>query len=269
VASPKVSACVFCSSPAKLTKEHLIPAWAWRVAGPGLPVQHFVSRFYEETGRTVRAHGPLHRSGGIQRHAKIVCSACNNEWMSALEDAAIPTVGRLSVAHLSILSTEERRVLAAWVALKFMVLEFADPASAITTADLRSDLKNELSVPPFWTIFVGRYVGSERQPQFWHRALTFDREALAANRRLTPSSMAHISLVGWSGLLFFGICPNGADAARNLFLTQKLSYENLGLRQIWPDASNPLAVIGRNIDETVIELIMANFLGAPPPFSRS
>src|ERR1035441_8035855 len=72
--------CVFCRSTSNLTREHVLPDWLKDIGLDGAPSMH--------------QSGPLNRvprqwsSTPFNTKVRMVCTTCNSDWLSELENAA-------------------------------------------------------------------------------------------------------------------------------------------------------------------------------------
>jgi hypothetical protein len=115
-----VDACLFCGATGGLTKEHLWPEWLRRALpdlGPGV--------------HTIGVAGYPHTFERRRRPAftvarKIVCAACNNGWMAALEQRAQPLLTPMVRGERSItLSPDDQATVALWFVKTAMTTQWA------------------------------------------------------------------------------------------------------------------------------------------------
>jgi hypothetical protein len=72
---------------------------------------------------------------------KGVCKKCNNEWMSALEDAVEPIVLRVfGGVDVDLLSISEMEILASWTAKTAITLSYSTPQNAPVPMQASSSL---------------------------------------------------------------------------------------------------------------------------------
>lgn len=112
--------CWFCGDKGSLSKEHAIPQWAIKLAKPK------ATGFRHEVGRPVDMNDPntpyiygRGRNAGrndIGGHwARVACEACNNNWMSQLQEQAKPIVTPFIMGDIPTINFEESRILARWL----------------------------------------------------------------------------------------------------------------------------------------------------------
>lgn len=155
--------CIFCGRPG-LSKEHVWPEWT----------HEFVPR--EHAGKNVRAAFKVNmqdptnivpetkeqRQGSVNTlQVRVVCKKhCNSGWMSRLENRVRSILTPLILGQSILLSEEDQKTLAAWIAKTGMVFEFARQRSdASSSLVQRRHLMNNLEPPFGWNIWIGHYRG--------------------------------------------------------------------------------------------------------------
>jgi hypothetical protein len=114
--------CIFCPNPAN-SREHIWADWLKDYV-PRTQINHGQARTWiHEDGRQDRV--VQHRSGDPRsRKLKIVCTACNNNWMSRIQERAKPILIPLIRGDACTLDAEAQRVLSGWAALLVMIDEY-------------------------------------------------------------------------------------------------------------------------------------------------
>ncbi|TVS86044.1 hypothetical protein [Mycobacterium helveticum] len=118
--SSRPSHCIFCGAQPPLSGEHIFGDWLRKLGNTGEGVREIIPGDGSE---------PIIQRGGMfSKKLKIVCSACNSEWMSQLEEAAKPLLVRMfSLPFLPyqhpqiVLDTSDQVALARW-AFKTVVI---------------------------------------------------------------------------------------------------------------------------------------------------
>lgn len=90
---------------------------------------------------------------------RAVCRSCNHGWMGDKEQAAKPILSRLLMGEAADLGTPEQRVIATWLAMKFMVCEFGNPDAVSIPYSEREYLRLRLEPPPNWRVWIAPYQG--------------------------------------------------------------------------------------------------------------
>lgn len=107
--------CAFCGRPG-VTREHV---WAEWIA------EEMLQRF-GKTEWHVRARGQTRVESALEAVVKRVCEPCNTTWMSAIENAAKPTLIRMMFAERTNIELTEadQRVLATWAMKTMLMADF-------------------------------------------------------------------------------------------------------------------------------------------------
>jgi hypothetical protein len=152
--SPK--RCIFCGSTEKLTYEDTWPEWT-RPSTRTLPGKKARQSLYTYDVLTERPNivGKMPR---LRR--RIVCRACNNGWMSRLENATKPLLEPLIFGRSHELSSRDRMVLATWAVKTAVTLNEVSPGSKLVfpAAIYEHFTQVELEPPPRHRVYVSRVV---------------------------------------------------------------------------------------------------------------
>ncbi len=145
--------CLFCDQQAN-TDEDVWPLWLVREIGQ----VKIVARLSGRQGRNQRAEN-------LRIKSKLVCSRCNNEWMSGIESAVIPHLRPMLRAERVELDEAGRLALARWALKTAMVFEHT-MGLAEGAAFWRQGERIAFAVPPHQPsgpvdVFVGTYYGSK------------------------------------------------------------------------------------------------------------
>ena len=146
---------MFCGAK-PLTREHVVSGWVSEVLNShprhrGAP-EPFVWR--DKSGRIKGAHRRK-----IDIAVKVVCGPCNHGWMSQIEERAIPVLKEMILGNVTRLGASERQSIAAWAALKAILLRYTAPgANAPEKAWLRELYLHQLP-PETCFIWVAAYRG--------------------------------------------------------------------------------------------------------------
>jgi hypothetical protein len=163
------SRCIFCDG-LGLTKEHMWANWL-RSYIPREMEEHRIGSalvWPTESKETVeRRTGDPH-----SRKIRCVCRACNNGWMSRLQQDAKPYFIPLLTGQSTALHKRAQTLLAGWTAMMVMVAEHIDSEMVgISPAD-RCWLYENRRPPTHWRIWIGRH-RREAHPLFVHNVLPF------------------------------------------------------------------------------------------------
>lgn len=232
--------CAFCDYSGRLSREHIWPAWfrkfVSRGTSPAPRTNHQSTWNSMERDNLVTAvwtRAKLARPGELaDQRLRIVCKKCNETWMSGLQNAAKPILGRLAVGDWSVPLDEPMQLcLASWAVMFTMTLEFADELTIAISEDERERFRLRTEFPANSYVLIGRNDGSPAD--FFHRGLSLYSAA-------TPPSVAPRCNVQVSTFLFgsvvFQVFTGHAPAICSAdFSADMAKYgPSLALQPIWP-----------------------------------
>lgn len=175
--------CIYCGDTER-TLEHVFGNWLRKV----IPDRHQhgfhqtvrYSTIQGEKIATFREGAAARPGSNLSRKIRLVCSSCNNVWMSKIQNEARPYLIELISGSWDSLDTEVAVKISTWATMVTINLEFLDLRTAgITNEQRNSFYENKM---PFENtqVFIGRYQGTEDDGAFYHSCLgTADRSALA------------------------------------------------------------------------------------------
>lgn len=153
--------CVFCGEPG-VTHGHVWPDWLNKIL-PRTATHH------EEINGELLTFTPdipvlpksktLREGQTRSRKPRNTCGRCNGGWMSGIEDASIPFAAPLIQGDSVVLTPHAQQVLASFLCLIVMRLEFLGKARVIPMQE-RLLLKQTLIPPHNWKIWVARFTGN-------------------------------------------------------------------------------------------------------------
>ncbi len=150
--------CIFCGG-AGLSKEHLFADW--------------LRELFPRTNKDMHTFGTtkmwpnytVERKQGHSGSKKIreVCTVCNNGWISDLDNHAKLIASELIVGKPLRVNPDRQRTLATWLAKISMVGDHIERQRSKVSQEHRSYLRDNLSPPSTWQIWVSSYGGLR-----WH-----------------------------------------------------------------------------------------------------
>lgn len=221
--------CAFCGEIKTLSREHLFARWLHPFLPPQPP--HHFSR---ETQARISELGVERRVTPYKRvgrpktamQPKIVCTDCNNGWMSGLQ--AYPAVLAMVRGTSVVLGATDRAHIARWATMTSMCFDFREgPRRAIPPEERAAffgqcSTGSELDLPG-WEIAVGQYMGTERDDPFERRYR--NRVGPHAYTQATTLRYGCLVVIAHSGLLQL----NGLSQ-----LVHEASYQS-ALQYVYPD----------------------------------
>ncbi len=163
-------------------------------------------------------------SGSIK--LSVVCTQCNNEWMSTkVEEPAKPILKPLILGVTCGLDGDMQSIVATWAAKTVMVSEQSRETRSVIFQSERTWLKEHLTPPMGWSIWIGSYGGTEWRDLtcFMHPA-TMDVPAIGDQR---PAKHNFEFTILGLGKLAIVIINTSAPHLHGKFSIPRL-------RQIWP-----------------------------------
>lgn len=148
--------CVFCGFSGELTNEHIYSRWIHRYLKKthGTRYELVATSFPDRTDfKKVKRVGSIY-----DLKIKCVCgSRCNNGWMrNHIENPAIPAMTKLINGESFRLMPNDQQKVAAWAALKSIILEY-DMSDRSTSHHMQRKFLMNRHVPPErgWGIWIG------------------------------------------------------------------------------------------------------------------
>lgn len=227
--------CIFCDS-GDLSKEHIWADWMRQV----FPRSDHSTR-HAVTSPNGRRHGKLHRPGDVRsQRLRVVCSECNNGWMSRIQSKAKPAILSILNEGKFLSSAADREALAAWAVLFTLVYEQAEPSLINSTQEERRAFKESNGPPYGWTVYLCRTNLSKDRVTAWRRAGHMEVSGLRVQVTL-------INFETWAILTLTG--PN---SPHELVL-------HAGLSMIWPSVLNIMGFF-EVVDGQVLEALVPSIL---------
>jgi hypothetical protein len=219
---------VFCGRTGELTKGHIWPDWIKKFLPP-------VARTHLQTVGEIGPTTSLGKGGLVllrrtrQGHAgsrelRNTCSKCNSGWMSRLENAAMPIAGPLFQNRTSVIQTFDQRMLAAFLCLINMRVEFTNIATQAASAEDRQWLMKTFEPRNNWKIWIAHYAGKNPETD-WCRHYGLDLVDSPINDGQPPKCNTQVTTI-----VIGHLC---AHLFSSDFLPLE-EYEQPALARIWP-----------------------------------
>jgi hypothetical protein len=135
---------------ADMTEEHIVADWVFRAfARSRRPRSGFNGTFVGTTEMRMQV-------GEARSTAEIVCRRCNNEWMSAIDEAAAHALKPLIQGRTVVeLDPAAQSAVAAWIFKSALTFDAIDHGDAGKLASLRQEFAATKLAPPGTHICVG------------------------------------------------------------------------------------------------------------------
>ena len=179
----KIEKCIFCGGE-PTTKEHVWPRWSHRYL-PKVKKKWHALHAVEHLDRT-DIEIVKHAGDPLDWQVKCVDEKCNNGWMRQLEDAARPIMLPLMNGTQSpiFLGRRQKETLAAWIALKTIIQEYAPRASKIAhRSQLKRLWQKKLAPDRTWKIWIASYDGRAANTLWTAHPMLIVPDSVAARRK--------------------------------------------------------------------------------------
>lgn len=265
-ASRRIGICSFCGTHGRMTQEHATPRWLGRYLAQQFPPSGRLEAVRIVSGSDGNPQQYVRPVGGLSFHkAPVVCSRCNNEWMSGLEIAAAPLLKRLARGDPATLDEEDARLLATWLtktALIYELVEQERDGMTSSEADRRWFGRHRLPLPTS-RIWLAHYEGSRGTTIVVRRTLfLYDLDAEV------PRPEAHGVLFG---LVFGRLAVRvGFVRSRPNFATAFAVADGPLAPQLWPSSAPLTWPPGHALDDEGFDSLLSIVLprNGPTSFER-
>ena len=169
--------CIFCQSDG-LSKEHFWPNWLKDY----IDVSHSDKHTSEVYSGNVKSKAELEKKSKrpgnlITKKFRVVCTSCNNGWMSSLEEKAKPFILSAIENKKYTLNEDEILLFSKWVAMKVMVAESNHDGTQVTPITDLKEFNTSNTIPSYYRIYIGRHDTGTKSAYYRHSctlALTMD-----------------------------------------------------------------------------------------------
>lgn len=162
--------CIFCGA-TPLTEEHIFGNWIRHLiprANAGYVGHRTEVVFTDDSIQEVGSKKIIQGNLG-NKTLKVVCGPCNNEWLSNNFDTpAISCLSDMILGNTMSLNQSQQKIAALWAVKTAMVAEFDDPKTRGVPANDLFFLRQNLSIPDGWKVWIGKYEGKTTL-RFRHR----------------------------------------------------------------------------------------------------
>lgn len=169
-----IDKCIYCGSAGKLTKEHIFGKWMKAHLKDQNYTKHMQARLMDENVG-VLGRGSLAKSNNISDDSlRIVCSSCNNGWMSTIQNKAKNIIPNL-MRHKWILNTPDDVLsVAQWCTMVAISFQFATPDMVSLSFENRKRFMDTLCPPSGMKIYCGFSFYENGTTLNWYRPAQID-----------------------------------------------------------------------------------------------
>ena len=223
--------CVFCGNPG-LSKEHFWPEWAHNLFDDRPPNFTGVAEFV--VANSLR-EPPLvrERQGSmLDKKIRVVCKACNNGWMSRLEEEAKQIILAMISENIITLNVQEQKKIARWAMLKVIVLDQSAPRDAVVDRRDCAEFMAERETSANFTIFVGRCIS----PRWRLNMLKFSVAMSKTPISLSSPKNVQTTTFGFAGILFYCVVHTAPslDLSDIMVIDPRCPFVPTDRDMLWP-----------------------------------
>ena len=149
--------CIFCQG-SGMSKEHFWPDWLRSYFKTTVSDKHIGELHVSEGKAPLILQRKKERSGNlITKKFRVVCKACNNGWMSQLEEKVKPIL--ISILENKAISFDQKELsnLARWAVMKVIVAEQSEDGTQVTPEMDRILFSKEGIIPDYFYVFIGKH----------------------------------------------------------------------------------------------------------------
>jgi len=217
--------CIFCGQ-SGVSREHIWPDWAAEYFPAVTGAREVRFKTLGKTGLLAEPpHDKTRQGRVISKTLRVVCTECNNRWMSALEEAAKPALLSLILPGESIIGLDDQAVIARWMALKAMVCDQSVPEDVVFHQSERTAFLRDRTMPPNFEVWIARCGASD-----WRHAYCRNVAQLALPPlRFNPPRRKNVQTftLGFGELLL--VAAHGLGPLRITF-----NFDQRRVFRIWP-----------------------------------
>lgn len=248
----RIGVCIFCGGEGNLSKEHVFPDWMKQLFPRDSRSTHVEGVINWRDGQPSAPIMKQRLGHSGTRKTRVVCQACNNGWMSRLENDVKPILATLVLGQRNCILRDELRLLAMWAAKSGCVAEHAIQNKAILQTE--RDIVRAGGIPPNWRVLIFPYSGKEYSELYmWQHSGTIESTIKPGGHR----SYRYIktSLWGMGHVIIYLLSTEWSEAGERL---EKLALPRHS--QVWPiRSSNVFWNLTSPIGDEDVRSLMAIF----------
>lgn len=226
--------CMFCDFVGELSKEHILPHWM-RPHLPGYEGVYYEGKTWRRDTSTGEELPPqVHIGKGTGEHRsqtlRVVCTECNNGWMSQIVNDVKPAIEPLMLGDWGNLSVDVQRSIATWFALHNMVYERSWDSLKITSDADRLKFKEDRDPGPRRFIWIAKTSDGSAIPTFARFMGSGEPGESSQMTLVLAAAVGQVALISIYD-------PSGVIKEEGMQKIQAL-LDFWGLR-VWPPTVNP------------------------------
>ena len=233
--------CLFCSREAN-SREHFYPEWAKALLTELYPYRsHSLDDFVVGGTEVQKVTSTKTRTGDARSSPiKVVCSTCNERWMSKLQDQNKEIIIAIGKRQKVGLSDEEQLSLSKWAIMTSMVIEYFHPNLAFSTFEEREGFAKTGDIPANWIVWLAAFKG-----ELWTGHNHFGKHMFIGHTDQPQPIGIGIQSTAWVVADTFFLTARRSEVPLHFkyYVGEKLPEINMSVQipKIWP-VSNPLNI---------------------------
>ena len=223
-----INTCIFCGSKSP-SKEHIFPQWLKKIITETERTEfnRNLITIDSPTSCRIQKFEKSANNPTLSSQTKRVCTNCNNQWLSKLENSIIPIFKKLTTEQATELDTQEQTLLSMWASLLSMKWDLTDNnTSGHKSQDIQFIYKNQLA-PNNFRVWLG--YSEDFGVQVSHKTMI-----MAKRNEIAPTSPNLRSTGLQLGTVALYILSHEEDVYSEV---QEANHLNRRLIQIWPSSS--------------------------------
>jgi hypothetical protein len=174
--------CIFCGATG-MSREHIWGDWLKKCLTATMTRHTSSVHVVNPPGvRDVRSF-QIRAGDPFGSKVRVVCTTCNNTWLSGIQDAAKPLLIPMLIGQTSVLGDDAQKTIATWAAMATMTAEHVmkeESLIAVSQTDREWLWKNGTPSPD-WRIWIGRYQRHRLAERWTHCSVPiYEREPVIA-----------------------------------------------------------------------------------------
>lgn len=233
--------CRFCSNEAN-SREHFYPQWAKALLTVFYPYRSYNVDDFVVNGTELQKVTSTKTLTGDARSSpiKVVCSSCNEGWMSTLQDQNKEIIIAIGNRQKVNLNGEEQLSLSKWAIMTSIVIEYFHPKLAFSTQEEREGFAKTGKIPANWFVWLAAFDGS-----LWTGHNHFGTQMLTGHTNPPIPTGIGVQSTAWVVADTFFLTARRSEVPLQFkyYEGEKLPEINMAvpIPKIWP-VTNPLSI---------------------------
>jgi hypothetical protein len=223
--------CIYCRGPG-LSKEHIWPKWLRDYIDMddlNYPLQRAIEypTHITDSIKVISGHP-------FSRRVRMVCSNCNNGWMSQIQEDVKPVIVDLFQGKRFEIFRRPRRLISSWAAMSTIAADATSERFAVVSEEERKEFFRNRLPPEHWRIWIGLCSDNIKAPNYRH----YSSELLSNKDRHRSGSISEAATIQATTYrirrLAVHVMTSSNEAGREVIRKWKWRRFRPYLTRIWP-----------------------------------